>query len=73
MAKVLSSISVTVSADDNGNLILTNTRAQYAVKDSVSSDLRKGGNLILDDLVTTDTLAAWWTKVQDKVKAAEGI
>jgi len=59
---------------DNSKSSTDSGKMRYAVVDSTDNDLAKGANdVTVDTIVGTDTVDAWFAKVIQQVKDAEGI
>jgi hypothetical protein len=74
MALEVDSIVIPMFASDNdGDLVTTGHRVRYVVRDTVDNNLKKGGEVVMDAIVGTDTVNTWWGKVKQQVEDEEGI
>jgi len=79
MAKQVSFAEVTLRVDlsdslPHETLDYANAKMRYGVCDTVDTDLAAGKNEVAVDSITgTDTVDAWWDKVIQQIKDAEGI
>jgi hypothetical protein len=78
MAKQIYQVQVTLQTDlgspPSEALVLDAGKIDYVVCDTVDDELIKGQTDVpLDTIVDTDTISAWWTKVLNQIKTAEGI
>lgn len=74
MAKQLSYIIIeSFQSDGDGDLVTTGHKIRYTVKDSVDPELRKGGELEMDEIDDSDTVAVWWGKIRQQIADTEGI
>jgi hypothetical protein len=61
------------ASDSDGDLVTTGHKIRYVVRDTVNTDLKKGGELDMDTITPGDTVTVWWGKVKTQVETAEGI
>jgi len=79
MAKIVQFVEVTLRCDMSGGppsegLDYANANMRYSVCDENDNAMTKGKNDVkVDPIVGTDTVDAWFAKVAQQVKDAEGI